>query len=187
MSPNADKRALRAELRRTRAALDHRAGRQARLLEHGRAARRGARVIAGYAALGDEADPAELLAAWSDAEVVYPRVEGPELRWLRCPPSALVAGSFGVREPPADAPEVAPEAIDLFLVPGLGFTAEGARIGYGKGFYDRALAAARPDAVRLGIAFEVQIVKALPTEPHDRFMHGLLTDAGLRWIVPRAG
>jgi len=55
----------------------------------------------------------------------------------------------------------------VWLVPGLAFTAEGVRLGFGGGWYDRLLAADRGPSVRFGIAYEFQIVPQLPAEPHD--------------------
>ena len=82
--------------------------------------------------------------------------------------TALVAGPMGIREPAAsgvfsiDSLEPA-----IWVVPGLAFTAKGARLGYGGGWYDRFLSAAAPGSVALGVAYPFQIVTELPVEPHD--------------------
>ncbi|MFZ1682376.1 MAG: 5-formyltetrahydrofolate cyclo-ligase, partial [Rhizobiaceae bacterium] len=65
----------------------------------------------------------------------------------------------------------------------------GHRIGYGGGYYDRAIArlAARGLAPRLiGVAFDCQEVEAVPAEPHDRPLHAILTESGLRSFAGRA-
>lgn len=75
----------------------------------------------------------------------------------------LVPGYLGVHEP--TGPEVPLESIGLVLVPGLAFTASGARLGQGGGHYDRFLALHMCPAV--GVCFAEQLVDALPVEPHD--------------------
>ena len=90
----------------------------------------------------------------------------------------LVEGPMGILEP-ADAPRsnVNREA-RTWLVPGLAFTRDGRRLGYGGGWYDRMLAEARPDAVLIGVAYAFQIVEALPREPHDVVLSTVVSDAG---------
>lgn len=77
---------------------------------------------------------------------------------------------------PEDSPE--PGIIDLVIVPGVGFTAQGARLGHGGGWYDRFLAQTRPDCVRVGVGFSVQICEALPHEGHDMMMNHVVTEEG---------
>lgn len=80
-------------------------------------------------------------------------------------------GAFGVREPRPDWPVVTP---DLILTPLLAFDARGNRLGYGKGFYDRAFAA-HPNARRIGIAYREQEVADVPCEPHDLRLEAVFT------------
>ena len=89
----------------------------------------------------------------------------------------LVAAGFGLSEPGPAAEEVAP---DVLLVPLAAFDRHGDRIGYGKGFYDRALARLTATGPRLtvGVAFATQEVDRVPTEPHDRRLDLILTEAG---------
>lgn len=63
---------------------------------------------------------------------------------------------------------------DILIIPGLGFSKDGKRLGRGKGFYDRFLE--HSTAVKIGIAFEVQILKDIPTESHDSKMDFVVTD-----------
>ena len=81
----------------------------------------------------------------------------------------LVPGPRGILQPKEFVP-VDPGAIDVWLVPGLAFTKDGKRLGYGGGWYDRLLAAARPDARIIGVGFSCQLVDELPVEAHDRRM-----------------
>lgn len=67
----------------------------------------------------------------------------------------------------------------IVLVPGLGFHRSGHRIGYGKGFYDRFLAA-HPNLFRLGIGYASQVISDLwPVDPHDEVLDAILTPSGL--------
>ena len=77
---------------------------------------------------------------------------------------------------PEDEPE--PSTLDVVLVPGVAYTADGWRLGQGGGWYDRFLPMLRPDAVTVGVAFAVQIVDALPVEPHDVPVDHVVTDVG---------
>ena len=79
----------------------------------------------------------------------------------------VVAGRFGIREPSHEAQEISPAEIDVWLVPGLAFTPDGARLGYGGGYYDRFLANARQNAESIAIAYPFQILASLPVSPHD--------------------
>ena len=79
---------------------------------------------------------------------------------------------------PAAAPPDDPERIDVAVVPGVAFTAAGDRLGQGGGWYDRLLATMRCDALAVGVCFEEQLVESLPTEPHDRPVDIVVTDAG---------
>lgn len=77
-------------------------------------------------------------------------------------------------------PEQHPDAeeIDVVIVPGLAFTRAGHRLGQGGGWYDRFLTRIRPDCATIGVAFEPQLVDALPIEPHDVQLDCVVTDAG---------
>lgn len=130
----------------------------------------GAKVVASFAAFRTELDPIDLEAA--DLELAYPRVAEPALRFFVTRHDALVPGAFGILEP-QDGREVRPEKIDVFLVPGLAFTPDGRRLGYGGGYYDRVLGDARR---AVGLAFDRQIVDDLPTEAHDVRVHAVVTD-----------
>ena len=86
----------------------------------------------------------------------------------------LVEGASRIREP-AEVRPVAPADIGVWIVPGLAFTRAGGRLGYGGGWYDRLLGEAAPGAVALGVAHVFQIVDALPVEPHDRTLSGVVS------------
>lgn len=77
----------------------------------------------------------------------------------------------GILGPSESAKEVSP---NIVIVPGLGFTKDGARLGRGKGFYDRYLE--DKSVIKIGIGFEMQIDEDIPSEPHDVKMDFLVTD-----------
>ncbi len=138
-------------------------------------------VVAGYVAIGDEMDPAPLMRrlAATGAELCLPRV-GADGRlsfhaWTLGEP--LIDGPFGLKEPPAEAPEATPT---LLLVPLLGFDSKGGRVGYGKGHYDRALARLRTEgrAFACGLAFKAQQVDDALSEDHDEPLDWAMTEAG---------
>ena len=89
--------------------------------------------------------------------------------------SQLTGSAFGLREPdPELCPPVDPQLADLVVVPGVAFTAEGARLGMGGGYYDRFLA--EQEGARVGLAYEMQIVAALPGSTHDQAMDWIVTE-----------
>ena len=95
----------------------------------------------------------------------------------------LRVGPHGILEPrqPLAGVETAAAARlpTAWLVPGLAFARDGGRLGYGGGWYDRLLAAADPQAQTLGIAYSLQLVDALPSEPHDIRLTGVVCESGL--------
>jgi 5-formyltetrahydrofolate cyclo-ligase len=88
---------------------------------------------------------------------------------------ALVKGVWGIRVPPPEAPEVAP---DVLLVPLLAFDRNGNRLGYGAGYYDMTIAAlrAKKRVVAVGVAFAAQEVDEVPTTPRDVRLDLVLTE-----------
>lgn len=86
---------------------------------------------------------------------------------------SLSIGHYGILEP-KEHEAVDPGTLDLILTPGLAFTAKGARLGYGRGYYDRFFAGC--DATAIGLAFEVQILEELPLDPWDHLLHGVITE-----------
>lgn len=140
-------------------------------------------IVAGYCALEGELDPAPLLAALRQAgfRLALPRMAGDSLAFHAYEiGDPLETGAFGVQQPAANQPLVQPA---LILAPMVAFDRKGQRIGYGKGFYDRAFAAHKP-ARRVGLAFAVQEVPAVPAEPHDMPLDGIITEAGFRLPDP---
>ncbi len=95
--------------------------------------------------------------------------------------SELVEGAYKILEPKDELrrlPEkvVRPEDLDLVMVPGTAFDPRGGRMGQGKGYYDRLLAGARPDAPLVALAFDCQVFDEIPVASHDVFMDQVLTE-----------
>lgn len=142
---------------------------------------RHARTVAGYAAFGSEPDVTAALvrAEAMGCRIVYPHVTArtKPMRFLLWPAEGpLEPGPYDLRQPPADAEEVAP---DLILTPLVGFDRMLRRLGHGAGFYDRYFART-PGARRIGVAWGVQEADALPADPWDVPMEAIVTDR--EWI-----
>ncbi|MFD1332201.1 5-formyltetrahydrofolate cyclo-ligase [Methylopila musalis] len=97
------------------------------------------------------------------------------------PGEPLETKRFGLQEPPASAPEIAPE---LLFVPLAAFDDRGYRLGYGGGFYDRTLEKlrARGRAIAVGLAFAAQRTERVPIDRYDQRLDGVLTEQGLLTI-----
>ncbi|MBI2926302.1 MAG: 5-formyltetrahydrofolate cyclo-ligase [Verrucomicrobia bacterium] len=146
--------------------------------------------ILGYFPLADELDVRPLLATALAAgkTVALPRfnteTSAYEAAHVRDLDRDLHPGRFGIREPSAACPVVALNRLDLVMVPGVGFDLSGHRLGRGKGFYDRMLV--QVSGCKCGVAFDEQVVAALPVEPHDIVLDCIVTPT--RWLTfgPRA-
>lgn len=180
----AAKRALRAHVRSTRASLPASVravasrGIAERLADAVRAA--GARTVGLYAATAEEVDLDPLAARLlgGGCQVALPLVSGPaELSFHLVAAMPTAVGSFGIREPDPAAPQAA--SLDLVVVPGLAFDPRGGRIGYGRGFYDRWLAAQRPRPRAVGACFGVQVVDEVPRGPFDVDLDAVVTEGAV--------
>lgn len=84
-------------------------------------------------------------------------------------------GAHGIPAPRPELPVIAPQELDILIIPGVAFTAEGERLGYGGGYYDRFIPLC-PKAQKIALAFKEQILPSLPTEAHDlRIPHIIYT------------
>lgn len=103
----------------------------------------------------------------------------PAAAWIEDWHNDLLPGIGLVRRPRDGLREADPADIDAILIPGLAFDLQGRRLGRGGGFYDRFLPRLRPDAWRIGICWESQIVDEVPVEPHDQRVYTVVTEARL--------
>lgn len=137
-----------------------------------------ARNIGIYCPLGSEVYTDEIARAAraQGKKVSLPRTEGNVIRFYEYKEGEdLVQGRFGVMEP---APTRPAGPLDLVVIPGVVFDAQGCRIGYGKGFYDRFLSE-RLAAFSVGLAYSFQVVEELPRGRFDRKLGALATDEGI--------
>jgi 5-formyltetrahydrofolate cyclo-ligase len=134
-----------------------------------------------YAAKGSEVDTTAVAEAALRRGLVlaYPRVlvGDRELAFHRAGPGDLAPGVFGIPEPAATAPAVDPHTAALVVLPGLAFDRTGVRLGWGQGHYDATFAGA--DVLRVGLAYESQLVDHLPADEHDVHVHLIATDLAL--------
>jgi 5-formyltetrahydrofolate cyclo-ligase len=112
--------------------------------------------------------------------VAYPAID-PETRVMTFrfvdDPAQLVERGLGFREPDASAEEAA--SLDVVVVPALQIDGRGYRIGYGAGFYDRALPRYAPPALAVGVAFSFQLIAEVPVTPGDVPLALVITDEHL--------
>lgn len=181
--PMADKKQLRARLRAVRDQMtaDVRATKSAAACANAAAEFAAHTCIAVYHAFRSELCPDALIQGLraSGATVLYPRVLAHNRVLAFCAvrdASDLARGALGILEPRLALPTISLSQIDAFLIPGLGFDPHGQRLGWGQGHYDHTLAQC-PNAKRVGICFQEQIVDSVPCEPTDVPMHVVVTDA----------
>ncbi len=141
-------------------------------------------TVASYVPMASEADPSPLAraAVAAGCVIALPHIVNRTLpmRFLAWDTeAALAAGPFGLQQPASEAAELLP---DIVLTPLVGFDLALNRIGQGAGYYDRAFAAL-PHAQRIGVAWSVQCVEALPADSWDVPLHAVITELG--WSEPR--
>ena len=125
------------------------------------------KIIMFYVSFNSEVNTHDMIReALKNKIIVVPKVQFNEIE-----PSViidfdnLIASKFGILEP-IEIMKIAYKNIGLVLVPGIAFDKEGHRLGYGLGFYDKFLAKV-PKAIKVGLAFDFQVVDRLPREEHD--------------------
>lgn len=137
-------------------------------------------VVSAYHPISAEIDTRPLIEKLrsAGAQIALPRVEGGEIvfrSWVKN--AALEDGLFGVKQPRADAEILRPT---LVLMPLLAFDRMGNRLGYGGGYFDRALSGLRASgrAFACALAFNGQHVDSLPADEHDQPLDWAVTEAG---------
>jgi 5-formyltetrahydrofolate cyclo-ligase len=90
----------------------------------------------------------------------------------------LRPGAYGILEPDADAASlIRPSQIDLAVVPGSVFDRQCGRYGYRGGYFDRFLSIKAPQAIRIGLAFSLQLLPEIPLKTHDQRMDIIVTES----------
>lgn len=135
-------------------------------------------IVSSYIPVGSEADPSAIAfaAAERGCTIVLPRVTSRESTvsfHIWSPGEPLTAGPLGLQQPATDSAQADP---DIILTPLLAFDAAFNRLGQGAGHYDRVFERL-PGAWRIGVAWSVQQVEALATDPWDVPLHGIVTEA----------
>lgn len=134
-------------------------------------------VLALYAPIHHEVETAAVAQAALAAgkTLLYPRVEGDDLRFCRVGDlGELSPGKYGIPEPAGEPWN--PAAADLIVVPGVAFDHYGRRIGYGKGYYDRALHRLEGSGKLVAFCYDFQLVEEIVGEPHDVTMDLIVTE-----------
>ena len=141
-----------------------------------------AQTILLYAAFGSEADLSALAekAQAQGKTLAYPVCgEAYSLTAAVPGPDGWEMGQYGIRTPILSRSEILlPEALDLVLVPCTAFDADCFRVGMGKGYYDRYLPRCK-NAVKIGIALEVQRVPRAAVDAHDQRLDAFVTERGI--------
>jgi 5-formyltetrahydrofolate cyclo-ligase len=138
-----------------------------------------ASIILAYLSIEQEISLDELIqhSLQAGKRVYAPRIKGKIMEFHQIQnldTTLFKKNRWDIREPREEAPIFDHETKEktLILVPGLGFTEEGSRMGRGGGFYDRYLenAERNPHLITMGICWEDVLMKDLPVEDHDRKM-----------------
>ncbi len=89
----------------------------------------------------------------------------------------LEIGPFGISQPkPRFLRPVDPKVLEMAVIPGVAFGKDGHRLGHGKGYFDRFLRQLSPNCLKVGIAFDFQLLPELPHEPHDVSLDVIVTN-----------
>jgi 5-formyltetrahydrofolate cyclo-ligase len=147
-----------------------------------------ARVLLGYMAFDHEVLTDSLMqqAMASGKQLVLPMVLGDRqemaLYSIEDLRSDVAPGYRGILEPqPQRTRVVAPETLELALIPGVAFDLRGGRLGLGAGFYDRLLSRLPRDIPTVGLAFDFQVIPRLPLQPHDMVVQAIVTEHRVIW------
>jgi 5-formyltetrahydrofolate cyclo-ligase len=141
-----------------------------------------ASTVMAFWSFGSEPDTAPLVEALDSrgVRVALPRIGGEDMEaYAFAPGDAVTATSFGASEP-STGEALDPSAIDIVITPAVAFDRSGRRVGYGGGFYDRFFPRTRPDTLRIGIGFDLQLVdRDLPSGHFDLGLDAIVTESGV--------
>jgi len=139
---------------------------------------RQARVVLLYWSMADEVQTHAFVERWyREKTLLLPCVVGDDLVLRQYTgPECMVAGEqFGIGEPTGEEWKDL-EKVELIVVPGVAFDRQRNRMGRGRGFYDRLLKST-PNAVKVGVAYDFQMLDAIPVEPHDVKMNRVMCES----------
>ena len=145
----------------------------------------GARIVACTIAMPGVPPTAALIAGLRDrgVTVLVPRIEpARQLSWHELRESTIWRRHpFGIDEPAGEPRPQGLGGVDAVIVPALAIGSDGARLGQGGGYYDRALAAAS-GALLIGTVFEDEVLDTVPCEPHDARVAIIVTPGSVRRV-----
>lgn len=148
-----------------------------------------AETVFAYISLSGEPDLEKLFEKHPEKRWAFSRVDADGLLAFHSLKNRgeLLLGKFGIYEPdPGRCPILSPDEAELILIPGVSFDpTSGARLGRGKGHYDRYLSQFENRRPLVGICFSTQVSELEP-EPHDVPMDAIVTETGWHNSVPRA-
>ena len=136
---------------------------------------RDAQKIGAYYPIGSEVQTQDIIQELlsQGKEVFLPRVSGENMDYKKISDfSSLESGSFDIMEPKIECETL--NNLDLILVPTVGITPKGVRLGYGYGFYDRFLA--NHKTLTISLTLEKQVVKNIPKSDHDVLIDWIVTE-----------
>ena len=136
-----------------------------------------AHVVLLYWSMADEVQTHAFVEKWyKDKMLLLPCVDGDDLRLRQYTgPECMIAGEqFGIGEPTGEE-FVDLDRVELIIVPGVAFDRQCNRMGRGRGFYDRLLKST-PNALKVGVAFDFQLLDEIPTEPFDVKMNHVVSE-----------
>lgn len=127
-----------------------------------------------YHSLADELSTREFINKWCGIKKFFlPRVNGVNLDILPYDKSTLKLGAFRIEEPQgSDTADI--NDMEMIVVPAIAYDRSGNRVGRGKGYYDRLLSHTK--ALKVGIAYDFQVVDEIDAEPHDVKVDIIITD-----------
>lgn len=130
-----------------------------------------------YNSLPDELSTREFISRWKPTKHFYlPRVNGIDLDILPYDSTRLSMGAFRIEEPQGDD-IVDPASLELIIVPAVAYDRKGNRVGRGKGYYDRLLP--KTKALRIGVAYDFQLVESIPVDEFDVPVDIVITESGI--------
>lgn len=141
-----------------------------------------AELVLAYMSFGSEFETDDFVRRVLDGgkALILPRLKpdrrGLDLHVVTDLDDGLELGIWGIREPRGGDLVEDFSLIDFILVPGVAFSPEGGRLGYGGGFYDRLLVGKRADAVSIAAAFSLQMLEKIPMEDNDIAVDGIVTE-----------
>ena len=131
-----------------------------------------AKKVMAYYSLPDELQTSDYIDIMSDKEIYLPKIISDNIYITKYEKGKIQTGKFNVIEPSTND-FISSEKLDIIIIPGIAFDFNKNRLGRGKGYYDRFLSST--SAVKIGICYDFQLLKSIPTDPHDIKMDIIIT------------